>query len=92
MAECYQLTVEKMIENLNPENGGVVEGKNLHDIEVMANEPTVINLVNLIISEAMRREPATSTWSPSRIRFNCAIVWTGCCRKNRRLRANCTPP
>src|SRR5205823_4735254 len=27
---------------------------NLHDIEVMANEPTVINLVNLIISTALR--------------------------------------
>jgi len=54
MAECYQLTVEKMIENLNPEGGGAIEGKNLHDIEVMANEPTVINLVNLIISEAIR--------------------------------------
>src|SRR4029078_4698947 len=28
--------------------------KNLHDIEVMANEPTVINLVNVIISTALR--------------------------------------
>ena len=54
MAECYQITVEKMIENLSPEGSAVVEGKNLHDIEVMANEPTVINLVNLIISEAVR--------------------------------------
>src|SRR5215469_4431615 len=54
MAECYQITVEKMIENLNPDSVGSVEGKNLHDIEVMANEPTVINLVNLIISEAIR--------------------------------------
>jgi len=54
MSECYQITVEKMIENLNPEGAATVEGKNLHDIEVMANEPTVINLVNLIISEAIR--------------------------------------
>jgi type II secretory ATPase GspE/PulE/Tfp pilus assembly ATPase PilB-like protein len=54
MAECYQITVEKMIENLNPERSTAVEGRNLHDIEVMANEPTVINLVNLIISEAIR--------------------------------------
>lgn len=54
LAECYQLTVEKMIENLSPESGASAEGRNLHDIEVMANEPTVINLVNLIISEAMR--------------------------------------
>ncbi len=54
MAECYQITVEKMIENLSPESSTAVEGRNLHDIEVMANEPTVINLVNLIISEAIR--------------------------------------
>jgi type IV pilus assembly protein PilB len=53
ISECYQVTVEKMIENFNPEktNG---EAKNLHDIEVMANEPTVVNLVNLIISTALR--------------------------------------
>ena len=53
IAECYQVTVERMIENLNPEktNG---EAKNLHDIEVMANEPTVVNLVNLIIATALR--------------------------------------
>jgi len=53
ISECYQVTVEKMIENFNPEktNGEV---KNLHDIEVMANEPTVVNLVNLIISTALR--------------------------------------
>jgi type II secretory ATPase GspE/PulE/Tfp pilus assembly ATPase PilB-like protein len=54
LGQCYQITVEKMIENLNPESSAGVEGKNLHDIEVMANEPTVINLVNLIISEAVR--------------------------------------
>lgn len=54
IAECYQVTVEKMIENLHPENGSGAEGRNLHDIEVMANEPTVINLVNLIISTALR--------------------------------------
>jgi type II secretory ATPase GspE/PulE/Tfp pilus assembly ATPase PilB-like protein len=54
MAECYQVTVEKMIESLSPEQAGAVEGRNLHDIEVMANEPTVINLVNLIISTALR--------------------------------------
>ena len=54
IAECYQVTVEQMIENLNPDRTATVEGKNLHDIEVMANEPTVINLVNLIISTALR--------------------------------------
>ena len=30
------------------------EGRNLHDIEVMANEPTVVNLVNVIIATALR--------------------------------------
>jgi type IV pilus assembly protein PilB len=54
IAECYQVTVEQMIENLNPDAGSAIESKNLHDIEVMANEPTVINLVNLIISTALR--------------------------------------
>ncbi len=54
LAECYQITVEQMIENLNPDSTSSVEIKNLHDIEVMANEPTVINLVNLIISTALR--------------------------------------
>jgi len=49
----YQLTVEKMIENLGSDQGTNVEGKTLHDIEVMANEPTVVNLVNLIVSTAL---------------------------------------
>jgi type II secretory ATPase GspE/PulE/Tfp pilus assembly ATPase PilB-like protein len=54
IAQCYQVTVEKMIEDLNPKHIANGEGKNLQDIEVMANEPTVINLVNLIISTALR--------------------------------------
>jgi type IV pilus assembly protein PilB len=54
IAECYQVTVEQMIENLHPEHATGIENKNLHDIEVEANEPTVINLVNLIISTALR--------------------------------------
>jgi type II secretory ATPase GspE/PulE/Tfp pilus assembly ATPase PilB-like protein len=49
----YQVTVEKMIENLSGDQGTNGEGKTLHDIEVMANEPTVVNLVNLIISTAL---------------------------------------
>jgi type II secretory ATPase GspE/PulE/Tfp pilus assembly ATPase PilB-like protein len=48
------MTVEKMIENLNPEHAVTTEGRTLHDIEVMANEPSVINLVNVIISTALR--------------------------------------
>jgi type II secretory ATPase GspE/PulE/Tfp pilus assembly ATPase PilB-like protein len=54
IAECYQVTVEQMIENLHPDRAAGAESKNLHDIEVMANEPTVVNLVNLIISTALR--------------------------------------
>ena len=53
VSDLYQVTVEKMIEDLNPDktNGA---SKNLHDIEVMANEPTVVNLVNLIIVTALQ--------------------------------------
>lgn len=54
IAECYQVTVEKMIENLDSGAEVGAEAKNLHDIEVMANEPTVVNLVNLIIATALR--------------------------------------
>lgn len=54
IAECYQVTVEKMIENLGPQSGSNGETNNLHDIEVMANEPTVVNLVNVIVSTAVR--------------------------------------
>ncbi len=54
ISECYQVTVEKMIENLDSSSEAGVEAKNLHDIEVMANEPTVVNLVNLIIATALR--------------------------------------
>ena len=54
ISECYQVTVESMIENLGSQQGPNGESKNLHDIEVMANEPTVVNLVNVIISTAIR--------------------------------------
>jgi type II secretory ATPase GspE/PulE/Tfp pilus assembly ATPase PilB-like protein len=54
IAECYQVTVEQMIESLHPEQGADLESKDRHDIEVEANEPTVINLVNVIISTALR--------------------------------------
>jgi type II secretory ATPase GspE/PulE/Tfp pilus assembly ATPase PilB-like protein len=54
IAGAYQVTVEQMIENLHPQQTVDGETRNLHDIEVMANEPTVVNLVNLIISTALR--------------------------------------
>ncbi len=63
IAECYQVTVEQMIENLDPKPAGA-ESKNLHDIEVMANEPTVINLVNVIISTALRERASDIHFVP----------------------------
>lgn len=53
IAERYQVTVERMLGDLGSATA-VAEGKNLHDIEVMANEPTVVNLVNVVISTALR--------------------------------------
>jgi type II secretory ATPase GspE/PulE/Tfp pilus assembly ATPase PilB-like protein len=53
IAEACQVTVEQVIENLSPEHPAAAE-KSAHDIEVMANEPTVVNLVNVIISTALR--------------------------------------
>ena len=53
ISECYQVTVEKMAGDFDPAKTEA-EVKNLHDIEVMANEPTVVNLVNLIIATALR--------------------------------------
>jgi type II secretory ATPase GspE/PulE/Tfp pilus assembly ATPase PilB-like protein len=54
IAECYQVTVERMIEDLHPGGPAGSASEDLHDIEVMANEPTVINLMNLIIATALR--------------------------------------
>lgn len=54
LADSYQVTVERMIEDLDSVDTAGFEGKNLHDIEVAANEPTVVNLVNVIIATALR--------------------------------------
>ncbi|HEY3864439.1 MAG TPA: GspE/PulE family protein [Verrucomicrobiae bacterium] len=54
IAESCQVTVEQVIENLTPSAPGGNGEKSAHDIEVMANEPTVVNLVNVIISTALR--------------------------------------
>jgi len=64
IAECYQVTVEQMVENLNPAASTAIESRNLHDIEVMANEPTVINLVNVIISTALRERASDIHFVP----------------------------
>ena len=54
IASSNQVTVENMVEGMDAEKTAGGESKNLHDIEVMANEPTVVNLVNLIISTALQ--------------------------------------
>ena len=54
IAECYDLTVARMVEDLHADGPGVSDGDELHDIEIMANEPTVVNLVHLIISSAIK--------------------------------------
>ncbi|MGO8766602.1 MAG: GspE/PulE family protein [Limisphaerales bacterium] len=64
LAGRYQLTVEKMIENFGGERTGNGEVKTLHDIEVMANEPTVVNLVNLIISTALHERASDIHFVP----------------------------
>lgn len=60
----YQVTVEKMIEDLGGNGAPGDDGKTLHDIEVMANEPTVVNLVNLIISTAVRERASDIHFVP----------------------------
>jgi type II secretory ATPase GspE/PulE/Tfp pilus assembly ATPase PilB-like protein len=64
IAARYQVTVEKMIENLGGDRGASAEGKTLHDIEVMANEPTVVNLVNVIVSTAVRERASDIHFVP----------------------------
>ncbi len=54
IAEIYQITVEQLFENWDEGDDATQNTGNLHDIEVMANEPTVVNLVNVIISTAIR--------------------------------------
>ena len=54
IAECYQVTVEQIVQNIGQGDEVSTQARNLHDVEVMANEPTVINLVNVIISTAVR--------------------------------------
>lgn len=54
LGEGYQVTVEQMLQGLGQGREVAAESANLHDIEVMANEPTVVNLVNLILATALR--------------------------------------
>ncbi len=51
--EAYAVTVENVIGDFTSSNSDE-RSDTLHEIEVMANEPTVVNLVNVIISSALR--------------------------------------
>ncbi|XOV70822.1 MAG: GspE/PulE family protein [Verrucomicrobiota bacterium] len=64
IAEIYQITVEQLIQNLDPNEDAAQATGNLHDIEVMANEPTVVNLVNVIISTAIRERASDIHFVP----------------------------
>ena len=61
---AYQVTVEGMVEDLESSTNGKAQSDNLHDIEVMANEPTVINLVNVIIQTALRERASDIHFVP----------------------------
>lgn len=50
----YDVTMESMLEGMNEESAGDnSEEYHIHDLEEQASEPTLINLVNLIISKAI---------------------------------------
>ena len=69
-----------------------VAEKNLHDIEVMANEPTVVNLVNVIISTALRERASDIHLVPFEKTLQLRYRIDGCCRKSRRRPNNFMPP
>jgi type II secretory ATPase GspE/PulE/Tfp pilus assembly ATPase PilB-like protein len=55
--ECYEVTVERLVEDFAAGVGSAGEGSSsstMHEIEVMASEPTVVNLVNVILANAIR--------------------------------------
>ncbi len=92
IAECYQVTVEQMLENLDPDRASIVESKDLHDIEVMANEPTVINLVNVIISTALRERASDIHLVPFEQTLQLRYRIDGLLQESRRRPNNCTRP
>jgi len=51
----YDVTVEKILEDLTADGNGEVASEEyfIHDLQEKASEPTLINLVNLIISQAI---------------------------------------
>ncbi|MBX3729939.1 MAG: Flp pilus assembly complex ATPase component TadA [Candidatus Sumerlaeia bacterium] len=55
LEEHYDVTVEKMLEGLkrNGDEATAQEDYFIHDLQQKASEPTLVNLVNLIISEAI---------------------------------------
>jgi type II secretory ATPase GspE/PulE/Tfp pilus assembly ATPase PilB-like protein len=64
IAESYGITVERLIEDFDQGDSTAGRTDNLHDIEVMANEPTVVNLVNVILAAAMRERASDIHFVP----------------------------
>jgi type II secretory ATPase GspE/PulE/Tfp pilus assembly ATPase PilB-like protein len=64
IAESYGITVERLIEDFEEGQAAGSNAQNLHDIEVMANEPTVVNLVNVILATAMRERASDIHFVP----------------------------
>ena len=49
----YDITVAKILEDLSPDPDEATDEYFIHDLQEQASEPTLINLVNLIISQAI---------------------------------------
>ncbi|MFO8008157.1 MAG: hypothetical protein R6V05_10515 [Candidatus Brocadiia bacterium] len=97
MQNLHGLTVETMIEHFSV--GGAVEPETaeIGQLREMASEPTVVNLVNLIVVRAVRARAsdihrATSTSSRSRTSLRSNTALTGSCTKPPRRRCTCTRP
>jgi type II secretory ATPase GspE/PulE/Tfp pilus assembly ATPase PilB-like protein len=52
-ADLYQLTVGELLAGMAADDEAAGR-QSLHEIEVMASEPTVVNIVNLVLSSALR--------------------------------------
>ncbi len=81
-----------MIQNIASESESGTEARNMHDIEVMANEPTVINLVNVIISTALRERASDIHLMPFEQTLQLRYRIDGFLQENPRHRSRCTPP
>ena len=80
-----------MIRNLSPTRIPNDEGKNLHGLEVMANELTFANLVNLTISTADLERASDIHSVPFENYLQLRYRVDGLCRRSLPRRGNFTP-